>query len=77
MTTNKSPTSFEQAIDELALIVNQIESNEIPLDTALLKYQQGISLIKFCQSKLAEAEQKVKILDPENNTLKDFAVNEA
>ena len=77
MTLSKKPDNFEQAITELELIVNQIENNEIPLDTALLKYQQGITLIKFCQSKLEEAEQKVKILDPENNTLKDFATNES
>ncbi len=77
MTTAKTPENFEKAIENLELIVNQIEGNEIALDVALEKYQQGIALIKFCQAKLTEAEQKIKILDPESATLKDLTINEA
>ncbi len=66
------PKNFEQAIEELEIIVSQIENNDIALDAALEKYQQGIALIKLCQTKLTEAEQQIKILDPESNTLKDL-----
>ena len=64
--------NFEQAIEELELIVRQIENNDVKLDVALEKYQQGMLLVKFCQDKLAEVEQKVKILDPDTNTLKNL-----
>ncbi|MFN7095581.1 MAG: exodeoxyribonuclease VII small subunit [Burkholderiales bacterium] len=70
----KVPESFEQAIEKLEEIVNQIENDEIKLEIALEKYQQGICLVKFCQEKLALVEQKIKILDLDNDSLKDFNV---
>jgi exodeoxyribonuclease VII small subunit len=75
--TDTNTMTFEQAISELESIVGEMENNEITLDIALNRYQQGVSLIKFCQSKLADAEQKIKILDPESDALKDFSVNES
>lgn len=69
--------TFENAISELESIVGEMENTEITLDVALSRYQQGVSLIKFCQSKLVEAEQQIKILDPESDALKDFTVNES
>ncbi len=76
MAKNKHPDNFEDAVAELELIVNQIENNDIKLDIALERYQQGVLLVKFCQEKLAEVEQKIKMLDPETETLKDLILNE-
>lgn len=70
----KLPADFEQAISELEQIVEQIENNEVKLETALEKYQHGMTLVKFCKEKLSEVEQKVKILDTESDSLKDFSV---
>lgn len=70
----KVPADFEQAIAQLEEIVEQIENNEIKLETALEKYQHGMALVKFCQEKLAQVEQKVKILDTDTDSLKDFNV---
>lgn len=75
MTENLQPKNFEKAIFELEKLVKQIESNDIGLEVAFEKYQQGMSLIKFCQDKLKEVEQKVKILDEDSNELKDFNKN--
>jgi len=69
--------TFEQAISQLETIVAEMENNDVALDIALNKYQEGISLIKMCQDKLQEAKQRVQILDSENNTLKELAINEA
>ena len=66
--------TFEEAISHLEKIVSEIENDEIMLEVALEKYQKGIALVKFCQEKLAKVEQKVKILDLETDTLKDFNV---
>ncbi|HMT02533.1 MAG TPA: exodeoxyribonuclease VII small subunit [Burkholderiales bacterium] len=68
----KSPESFESAIVELEKIVEQIENDEISLESALEKYQHGTFLVKFCQDKLKEVEHKIKILDTEAGALKDF-----
>ena len=75
MTTKvKAPADFEAAMAELEQIVLQIENNEVKLETALEKYQQGMALVKFCQEKLTEVEQKVKILDTDSDSLKDFNI---
>jgi exodeoxyribonuclease VII small subunit len=73
----KAQLTFEQAINQLETIVADMETNDIGLDIALTKYQEGISIIKLCQDKLQEAKQRIQILDPENNALKEFTVNEA
>lgn len=66
--------NFEEAIAQLETIVRQIENDEVALEVALNKYQEGITLVKYCQSKLSEVEQKIKILDVDTDTLKDFSV---
>lgn len=60
--------SFETALAQLEDIIQSMEGGDMPLDTALTSYKQGLELIKFCQSKLSDAEQQLKIL--ENNELK-------
>ena len=71
---NKPPIDFEDALAKLENIVKQIENDEIKLDDAFLQYQEGVKLIKFCQEKLRNVEQQVKILDLANNNLDDFKV---
>ncbi len=70
----KAPESFEQAIAELESIVDEIENDEVKLEMALEKYQKGIILVKFCQDKLVEVEQRIKLLDVESDTLKDYTI---
>ncbi len=64
--------SFEDALSQLEDIVNQIENDEVLLDEALEKYQKGVALVKYCQDKLKQVEEKVKILDNNDDTLKEF-----
>ena len=56
--TQKEP-SFEQAIDTLEDLVEQIESGEVGLEEALSQYEQGQALIKRCRGILDKAEQKI------------------
>jgi exodeoxyribonuclease VII small subunit len=74
MSKLKTPDSFEQAIEQLEAIVLKIENDEIKLDAALEQYQTGMQLVKFCQNKLVEVEQKVKLLDNETGELKDLNI---
>lgn len=64
----KAPNTFETALAQLEDIIQAMENGDIPLEAALASYKQGIELIKFCQDKLTDAEQQLKIL--ENNELK-------
>lgn len=70
--TKKSAVTFEQAITELESLIGNIEINQTDLESALNNYKHGMELVKFCQEKLREVEQKIKILDTESNQLKDF-----
>ena len=64
------PKNFEAALTELDLLVEKMESGQLPLDQSLTAYERGTELLKFCESMLKDAEQKIKILD--GGELKDF-----
>jgi len=54
---------FEEALKKLESIVEAMESEELPLETLLSKYEEGTQLAKICQDKLAEAELKIQQLE--------------
>jgi exodeoxyribonuclease VII small subunit len=54
---------FEQALKKLEGIVETMESEELPLEELLAKYEEGTQLAKVCQTKLAEAELKIQQLE--------------
>jgi exodeoxyribonuclease VII small subunit len=66
--SNKSATTtanlpFEQALKKLETIVEAMESQDLPLETLLAKYEEGTRLAKVCQEKLADAEVKIQQLE--------------
>jgi exodeoxyribonuclease VII small subunit len=54
---------FEEALKKLEAIVEAMESEELPLEGLLAKYEEGTRLAKACQDKLAEAELKIQELE--------------
>lgn len=54
---------FEEALKKLEGIVESMESEELPLEELLAKYEEGTQLAKICQAKLAEAELKIQQLE--------------
>ena len=40
-----------------------MESDELPLETLLARFEEGARLAKICQTKLAEAELKIQQLE--------------
>ena len=71
-TTPQEPKNFEAALAELDLLVEKMESGELPLEESLSAYQRGTQLLKFCEGVLKDAEQKIKVLD--GGELKDLAL---
>ena len=55
--------SFEEALKKLEGIVESMESDELPLETLLARFEEGTRLAKLCQSKLSEAELKIQELE--------------
>jgi exodeoxyribonuclease VII small subunit len=54
---------FEEALKKLEGIVEAMESDELPLETLLAKYEEGSRLAKTCREKLSEAELKIQQLE--------------
>jgi exodeoxyribonuclease VII small subunit len=54
---------FEEALKKLETIVAAMESEDLPLETLLAKYEEGTRLALACQEKLAEAELKIQRLE--------------
>jgi len=54
--------NFEGAMDRLEKIVEQMESGKLPLEDLIIRYEEGMKLVKICQERLANAEQKIEII---------------
>ncbi|WP_114910562.1 exodeoxyribonuclease VII small subunit [Neisseria elongata] len=63
MKKSPTPKTFEEAIKRLETITQSMQNSEMPLEEALAAYQEGNELVKYCQTKLAEVEQKLQVLD--------------
>ena len=59
--------TFEVALAKLEEIVRLLESGNAPLDKSLELFEEGVSLVKMCNSKLDNVEQRIKILSKGEN----------
>jgi exodeoxyribonuclease VII small subunit len=54
--------NFEGAMNRLETIVEQMESGKLPLEDLIVRYEEGMNLVKICQDRLTNAEQKIEII---------------
>ena len=66
--------SFEKALEELEALVARMEDGKLPLEESLAAYQRGAELIRYCESKLTDAQARIAILDGE--ALRDLPADE-
>lgn len=60
---NDTPAmTFEQAMETLESIVSKLESGDVPLETAIELFQEGMSLSKLCGQKLEQVERRIEML---------------
>lgn len=60
---------FEECLQRLEKIVDELERGDIPLEQALKLFEEGIQLSHSCRKDLEEAEGKVEILLQQNGRL--------
>ena len=65
--------TFEQAMQNLEKIADELEKDNIDLDTSVKKFEEGIKLSQKCNKMLQEAEKKITILIDDEE--KDFTLN--
>lgn len=63
----KSPAAppaqtFETAMERLEGIVEAMESDKMPLEELIVRYEEGIKLVTICQEKLEAAEKRIEII---------------
>lgn len=65
--------TFEDAIKKLDEIVESLEGDDLTLEEAVKKFEEGMKLSTYCAQKLDEAEKKISILkkDMEGNLVKE------
>ena len=71
----EAPLHFEGAMDRLEEIVDQMESGKMMLEELIVRYEEGMKLVKVCQERLASAEQRIEIITRNNAgkpVVKDF-----
>jgi len=59
----QTDVSFEDAVKKLESIVEEMESDELPLDKLLVRYEEGAKLVKACEEKLQSAETRITQLE--------------
>jgi exodeoxyribonuclease VII small subunit len=67
--------SFEEAMERLETIVGKLESGDVPLETAIELFQEGMKLSQLCGAKLEQVERKIEMLIESENGIhkKPFA----
>ncbi len=55
-----SDLSFEDAMKKLEEVVQFLEKGNIPLEKAVLAYEEGMKLKQFCLTKLDEAQLRIE-----------------
>jgi exodeoxyribonuclease VII small subunit len=58
-----TPASYAAAEQELAELVQRLESGDLPLEELLAGYQRGTQLLAFCRERLAAVEHQVQELE--------------
>ncbi|MEN8140492.1 MAG: exodeoxyribonuclease VII small subunit [Thermodesulfobacteriota bacterium] len=54
--------TFEDAMQKLEAITQELENGELSLEASLKKFDEGIKLADFCNKRLEESQQKVNML---------------
>ena len=59
--------SFEQALDALEKIVDDLERGDVPLDQSIRIYERGEALKRRCEELLRQAEARVDKITTDAN----------
>lgn len=76
---SRKPLNLEKSLEQLESLIDELENGDLPLDTAMRKFEEGIKLTRTCQAALKDAEQRVEILLKDSGgeeTLQDFNVDD-
>lgn len=74
--TEKAELTFEEAIQNLEVIVERLEEGDVPLEEAIEIYKEGMNLSKLCQDKLKYVEEQLALMLTEDGSTVPFSIRE-
>lgn len=60
--SKNNTSSYDEALQELQTIVQQLQDNQIPMDELSAKIKRAARLIEYCQEKLRSTEEDIQEL---------------
>lgn len=66
MSKKIEPKSYESAVKQLQVIIDQIEESEISLEQMMELYEQGKELVVYCEKQLNKFEEKIQVINLKN-----------
>jgi len=69
-----SELKFEDKINLLEQIVNELENDDVNLDESIEKYTKAMTLVKECDSELKNIEEKIAKIINSDGTIQDFSI---
>lgn len=69
---------FEEAMQELETIANDLEKGDLSLEESVAKFEEGMKISKQCNEMIAKAEKKITILLQKDGKIEEenFGVEE-
>tara|TARA_B100000029_G_C17250528_1_gene842563 strand:- start:374 stop:610 length:237 start_codon:yes stop_codon:yes gene_type:complete len=68
--------NFEEALKELEIIIDRLESGEVPLEETIALYDRGSDLKKHCELKLQSAEEKIQRISLSQKASEDLKIED-
>ncbi|TNE93255.1 exodeoxyribonuclease VII small subunit [Porticoccus sp.] len=72
MTSRKKAVDFEQKLNQLESLVNDMEQGSLTLEDSLKAFEEGIKITRECQQALKEAELRVDMLTRDSDSPTEF-----
>lgn len=69
--TRETELSLEETFEKLDEMLTQLEDRTLPLEKALVLYQEGMKLLASCNGKIDLAEKKILVMNGDG-TLEEF-----
>ena len=63
--------NFEENIEKLEKIVQELENGNLNLDDSIKKFEEGMNISKKCNEILEEAEKKITILIKKDDKIEE------
>lgn len=74
--SSEKKLTFEEAMEQLEVIVERLEEGDVPLEEAINIYKNGMELSKLCHDKLKNVEEQLTQILTEDGQKENFAIPE-